>query len=195
MIKGEELPTETKVLLSEKQIKTRDADMYIRKEVTGWSGTHELLVAGTKQVFGETNWNGNRLPKYENLVLERIRAGYAFLEEGEGMGEVDPLANPLIRRYTNLLEVVDPSLLNADLIIRQNDNILVEIPVERLFSEAKSDRPAGTLDAYEIDNPPILKEEIPVQLQLRVPEGASIDGKVRHFFELHLIGQKTRKVE
>ena len=111
------------------------------------------------------------------------------------MGEVDPLANPLIRRYTNLLEVVDPSLLNADLIIRQNDNILVEIPVERLFSEAKSDRPAGTLDAYEIDNPPILKEEIPVQLQLRVPEGASIDGKVRHFFELHLIGQKTRKVE
>ncbi|RDC65061.1 hypothetical protein [Adhaeribacter pallidiroseus] len=180
------LPFQTKSDIEAGNAQFTDADQYLRIAVTGGAGIVELIDSTTEKKVGTTNWDKNKLPSGVNIALERIRAGWASSDFSYGE------TNPAAVVYTNKIGNIPAALLNADLVITQEDKPVVELPMQRLFSAADSNKPVGLEDAYVLESLRLIKEDSAVGIQIKFPKGLTLSG-ANYFFELHLIGTKTGK--
>lgn len=168
-------------------LQLNNGHQYLRLNITNKGGIVELLDTNTRQIDGESTFNGMTLEEGVNIALEKIRFGYAT--SATVGGELDPT----LVRYSNLYDDVPPVLANADLVITQQGKDILSVPVRNLLVGAKSERAAGAVDAYESDVIRVLRSKTPVKISLRFPKGASIGNAANHFIELHLIGAATAR--
>ncbi len=177
------LPPETAAALKQGALKMTDANLYLRVNVTGKSGILKLIDETTIKQVGITNFDGNTLSKFVNQVVEKLRAGYATHAT-----ETDPSK----MKYTTKYGDVDTAILNSVVTIKLNEAPILEVPTARLFSEEVSRGAIGSgFDAYIIDNPPILIEEMKISLEIEFPKTGTVNATAQHFLELYLQGQRT----
>jgi hypothetical protein len=180
------LDAQTQADIANRDVQFSDADMYLRSNITGGAGIKELLDATNTKQIGTSNWDKNALPASVNIALERIRVAYATTASADG------ITNPANLKYSTKLSDVPAALLNAELVITQNDKPIVEVPMQRFFSEAVNNRPVGTEDALILDSLRLIKENVPVGINIKFPNGLALAG-ANHFVEIHLMGTQTRK--
>ncbi len=178
------LDAQTQADVASGKVQFVDADVYLRHNITGAAGTFDLLDENTTKTIGLTNWDGNKLAKTINMALERVRLGYATTATGG-------ITKPEALKYSNKLSDAPAALLNAELVIVQNDKPIVEIPVQRFFGESVNNRPVGAEDSVVLDSLRLIKENVPVGIQIKFPKGVALPD-ANHFVEVHLIGTQTR---
>jgi hypothetical protein len=181
-----ELDAQTQADIMAKNVQAFDADMYLRVDITGGSGIMELLDENTTKTTGITNWDKNKLAKTVNMALERVRVAYATTATAGGEKKPEAV------KYSTVSKDVPAALMNADLIILQNDKTLAEIPMSRFFVESASNRPAGVEDAVVLDSLRLIQENQPVGIQIKFPKGVALPD-ANHFVDIRLIGQQTRR--
>ncbi|WP_161889260.1 hypothetical protein [Pontibacter russatus] len=168
-------------------LQLNNGHQYLRLNITNKGGIVELLDTNTRQIDGESTFNGMTLEEGVNLALEKIRFGYAT--SATVGGETDPT----LVKYSNVYSDVPAVLANADLVITQQGKDILSVPVRNLLVGAESERTAGNVDSYESGVIRVLRSKTPIKISLRFPKGASIGNAANHFIELHLHGAATAR--
>lgn len=177
----EQLETQTRVDVEMGRIKLVDICQVLRTKVTGGASLVFLLESSTIFKKGISDWDGNKLPSKENIILSTLRLGY-----GAHATEV----NPAKVKYERTLANVPASLQNASVIIKQNDKVLVKLPVSALMHEEKSREVVGET-GFDLKSLQLIKEQSPIEINLEFPEGVGLTETGEHFLEVSLVGQKT----
>lgn len=175
------LPKQTRADVSAGKIKLVDVSHILRAEVTGGSNLVFLLNSSTSLKKGLSDWDGNKLPALENIIISLLRFGY-----GKHASEV----NSAKIAFSRSLENVPAALQNANLIIKQNDNTLVKMPISALMHEKASDKVVGET-GYDLKALQLVVEQAPVEINIEFPEGVTLDNTEKHHIEISLVGQKT----
>ncbi len=181
---GPELSSETKTAIKEKRIWLEDEPLYVRAKIAG-GGEIELLTANLDESVGVTNIDKRKLPKFVNFVLSRLSFGYGSSAVANNTVAVDAT-------YSNLIGDCPVQLRHANLIIKQNDNPIITMPISQLLQQEKV-REANGEAGYELDYMRLIKEDVPFQISIKFPEGKALEGVVNHHFvEVFLKGARTR---
>ena len=181
---GPELTAETKASIAAKKIVLEDEPLYIRTKITG-GGEIELLTSTLDESVGITNIDKKKLPKFVNFILSRIQFGY-------GASLIANASVPVDVQYASLISGVPIVLQHADLIIKQNGNPIITMPIKALLSQEKQREFEGD-GGYELDYMRLIKEEVPFQISIKFPDGKALDPATNHHFvEVFLKGARTR---
>lgn len=178
-----ELDQDTLSKLSAGEIRLEDSVFYASADVSGQGGTTELITNSTAKKKGTVNFDKSALPKLENLVLKSIQFGYAAVNEGDDVAKA---------QFSSVIpNAMDPAVLKATLVIRQEDKIVFERPVRDLMAESDNDP-----KTYALTNWRLIKGDRLLEVKLEYPEGLSVAAsgstKDTHYVEVRLIGTKTR---
>lgn len=178
---------ETARRLQSGELKFTEFDLPIKATVSG-SGRQDLIDENTDFARGKIGIDKGRLPDRVNFAVGHIAVS---LSPGT-VAESDPLNV----NFSNKIDTTNHSLalLNSTLRIKQDDNILLEKPVELLMSEATADKPRGAKgQAYELDNPIVLAEQKQIKVELEVPTGQTITDNEMSHISVYLIGVSTKR--
>lgn len=178
-----ELDQDTLTKLSSNEIRLEDAVFFATADVSGQGGTTELITNSTALKKGTVNFDKSALPKLQNLVLKAVQFGYAAVEDGNDVAKA---------QFSSTIPAgMDPAVLKATLVIRQDDKVVFERPVRDIMSESSEDA-----KAYELSNWRLIKGDRLLEVKLEYPEGLSVAasgaGEDTHYVEVRLIGTKTR---
>lgn len=179
--KADLLSEQTKVEFRNGNIKVIDTSKALRKNIKGLSGTQEVLTSATTLKKGLSDWDGNKLQRPENLIMSSINVTW---------GSHASITDPANVTYSGTTENVPAALMNADVIIRQDDKIVVKQPVFAFLSEQKNTK-ANHEAGYHFKGLQILLEEKPVQMLIDFPEGVAMPTDKEYFIRIDLNGQKT----
>lgn len=163
----------------------RESSYFVRKEITAAGrGIFEMFVPADLETDGIRNIDRGRLAQGKNFAIESIR-----LSEGNSAAVVNPAA---IVNYTNLITSVQAELRNAMLFINQAGKRLVELPISILLNQAAGFYP-GKDDAYNLDNPPVLVEAQPFEIQIKLPATYAAASASANKFHIEVIlnGKRT----
>lgn len=178
-----ELDQDTLTKLGNREVRLEDAVFFATADVSGQGGTTELITNSTAKKKGTVNFDKSTLPKLENLVLKSIQFGYAAVDEGDDVAKAV---------FSSVIPAdMDPAVLKATLVIRQEDKIVFERPVRDLMAESEEDP-----KIYNLTNWRLIKGDRLLEIKLEYPEGLSVAASGStldtHYVEVRLIGTKTR---
>ncbi|AUS04382.1 hypothetical protein [Pseudotamlana carrageenivorans] len=173
-----EFPVDTATKLKTRGIVLRDSTDFVRAEVPATiSGEKKLLTANGKKLAGIQSFVGQSLEKGHNQVISHIRLGYAT---DAASGKEAAL------KYVNDDAGVPAGLKNAQLIIKQNGKIVVDLPATDFIAPAKD----GDSSFVALSGFAVIKEETPFDIVLDFPEGTNL-GADKHYVEVSLKGMGT----
>lgn len=137
--------------------KVSDTTMYVVHRVDGDSNIVELTNDDTKKEVGVTNFDGNKLAKGRNFVMDSIKVELA--KDGLVAKNVD---------WKSKAVALIAQLGNAELKLIQGDNPLFTFQVADLVLSNDDDnyRPVGTT--------PVLGEETKIRWVLTYADGTSV---------------------
>lgn len=181
LAKADMLADQTKTEFAKNNIKVIDDTKMLRKNIKGFAGTQEILTSATVLKKGTSDWDGNKLQRPENLIFSTISLAW---------GSHATITDPAAVAYSGCSENIPAALLNANVIIRQDDKIVVKQPVYNFMSEQKSEK-ANHEIGYKMKGLQMLIEEKPVQILLEFPEGVAVPTDKEYFVQIGLTGQKT----
>jgi hypothetical protein len=177
-----ELTAETKTAIGSERMMLEDEPLYIRKQISG-GGEIELLTSNLNESVGVTNIDKKKLPKYVNFILSGIQFSYATAASGT------KTAVQVV--YSSLIADCPVQLQHANLIIKQNDNPIVTMPIKELLQQEKIRGSEGD-NGYEFKYMRLIKEEVPFQISIKFPDDEVLPGGVDHFAEVRIKGTRTR---
>lgn len=152
-VQGSSLPT-----------KVTDTTLYLVHRVDGNSNIVELTTDETKKEIGVTNFDGNKLAKGRNFVMDGLKV--CLSQGGLVIKNVDWKGDARI----NLI----PELANAELKLVQGENMLLNIPVADLFLSNDDD------NFRAIGSTPVIGEETPIKWTLTYPNGVAVPAESTH---------------
>ncbi|MEN7549046.1 hypothetical protein AAG747_14070 [Rapidithrix thailandica] len=184
------LPPETAERFLANDLKSVSHILYVKHEITGKSDTADLVKASDSKQDGVRNLDRAKLDKFENMAVDRI--GFAWFA-----GESDSAIN-LYSPGVSGAVAIHPALFNADLLIKQNDRVLFEIPVSALLSMEPQGLLGGPENTFAVYTPFIIREEVPIRIQLRFPEGAGMTPPTgresdQYWVKVELFGTRTQE--
>lgn len=148
-LQGSSLPT-----------KVTDTTLYLVHRVDGNSNIVELTNDETKKEIGVTNFDGNKLAKGRNFVMDGLKVRLA--QGGLVLKNVD---------WADNLALI-PELANAELKLVQGENMLLNIPVADLVLSNDDD------NFRAIGSTPVLGEETPIKWTLTYPNGVAVPAEL-----------------
>lgn len=196
------LEEETKRAIKEERLQLVDRDLYARIRLTGQTGQIYLLEANNKiKRVGHTNFINDFLPDYNNMVINRIRLGYAtspLAYSTNGTASTTASTEGSVIYLNSFTPAQIPAaVLNGELIIEQNGTPILIIPIVRFFNVGNTNFTTGSQgygDAYQLENMKLLKEKHPITIYIRTADGVPVTlpaGAVEHYLEVRLIGVCT----
>lgn len=177
-----EVSRETIEAIKGKKLIMEDEPLYVRSKITG-GGEIELLTANLDESVGITNIDKKKLPKFVNFIINAVQVAYATAPTGT------ETAVSVV--YDSIIANVPVELQHANIIVKQNDNPILTMPVKQLLQQEKSRDFEGDA-GYELKSLRYIKEEVPFQISIKFPDGVALPGGVDHFIEVHLKGTRTR---
>lgn len=156
---------------------------YVRKDIGNLSGTISLIDETVSKADGTVSIHQGKLPQNVYASYDRVLIGY----ESTGSTEVSPDADPL---YSPDMQTWDDPLRNGLLIIRQDDNIKLEIPCSACGTFADSDRRPQEV-GYEFNTPLVLEPGKLIEVELKVPNAIDNTASTSHNVEVMLFGVAT----
>lgn len=162
-------------LYNQGKIKPTDSELYIRKDV-GTGGTINLLEGLSTSTVGISNFDGQRLDTDRNFVIDALTVNYGVAAIGASPSAVD---------YTTGLPA---ALKNSHLVIRQNNEVIVKLPISSIFDAKNTDVRYRELDGFAL-----LKDSKTISIDLEMPAGADLapGGGNAGFVEVALKGFET----
>lgn len=136
--------------------KVTDTTLYVVARVDGLSNIAKLTNDDTKKKIGVTNFDGNKLADGRDVIIDAIKIQVA--QEGLVLQDVNwgaAIAAP-------------QALINAELVLKQNETILYSTPVSDLILSNDND------NYRDIASTPFLSATATVQWELTFPDGSSI---------------------
>lgn len=168
------------------QLVITESNFFAKGEITGQANNFELIKTSLVEEEGVRNIHQAKLPAGEHLMLSGITLGWykGSTQDSKGVHyRTDYDA-------TNL----DPALANARLVIRQDSNTLVDLPVERFLSSTGSDR-AREHEGLNFDNMKLIEADKVFSIDIVFPNGATVDATAStyYFVNVQLKGQKIKR--
>lgn len=159
---------------------------YRRIDAGGLSGKQVIVDETVSKKVGECSIHEGYLPKFVNAAYDKVRVAF---KRGATVAAAADAA------YSSDIQTFDPALRNGVLIIKQDGNPKLEIPICMCGSGADSDKATGKDDAYELKNPIILEENKLITWEIEFANGLTVDNTATdsHNVEVLLMGVATRQ--
>ena len=127
-----------------------------------------------------------RLPQSQYAVYDKVLVTY----ETTGSTDVAPAADPL---YSPDMQTFDDALRNGLLIVRQDDNIKIELPISALASFADGGDVNPKDIAYELNDPVVFEPGKLIEWEIKFPSGSTVDNtaSTSHNVEVMFFGIGT----
>lgn len=172
------LSDNTKRLAQEGKLRAIDSELYVRARVgTGGSGAVNIMSALTTAQTGITNFNGQTLDAERYFFISSLTVNYGIAE---------PAILPSAVNYTTALP---QALKNANLIIRQDGDVLLNIPIAGINAAKTSE------DYYrELGGFVLLRDKTTISIEIDFPNGADLapGGTTNGYVEVLLRGFETQ---
>lgn len=179
-----ELTQATRTEVDKENIWLDQEPLYIRTKI-GVAGEVELLTAALDESVGITNIDKKKLAKYVNFIITHIQFAYATATTASAKKAVEV-------QYDSIIANVPVALQHANFIIKQNDTPVFTMPVMQLLQQEKLREFEGDA-GFELDFLRMIKEEVPIQISIKFPEGQALSTATNdHFVAVHLKGARTR---
>lgn len=143
-------------LAREGKIKPQDSVLYVRSAVGG-TNTQNLLEGKTSQEIGITNFDGQILNSDRYFVIDSITVNYGVAATSTSPKAVD---------YTTALPA---ALKNANLLIRQDNEVIVKLPVADINAAKTSDDYYKVLGAFAF-----IRDQKTITLEIEFPAGGDL---------------------
>ncbi|WP_158728629.1 hypothetical protein [Flavobacterium sp. I-STPA6A] len=155
------------------RVSLTDKTLYLNVNVKGQGGTIALIDVNTKREVGVTNLDGNRLNAGRDYIIDGMRVL-------RGTTGASNLRNENYSQTGSL----DQALQNAEIRIKQNGNILLDMPMSDIFN------PASTAEVFRnISTSPLIQSNMEYEFEIEYPKGVSVsaaaDLNIRFEFRVH----------
>lgn len=138
------------------RMKPTPSELYVNSVLSA-GGTAHLLTGNSTQETGVTNFDGNRLEQGRYFVINAVTILYGEAAADKKVWEVD---------YTKKLPA---ELLSSHLVVRQNGETIVKLPISSINNAKQSDAFYRQLEALAVIEPTQT-----VELMIETPQGSSI---------------------
>jgi hypothetical protein len=150
-----------------------DKTIYLNVNVKGQAGTIQLIDVNTKREVGVTNLDGNRLNPGRDYIIDGVRV----------LRGVKNTANVKNDQYSQTGSL-DEVFQNAELRIKQNSNILLDMPISDLYNPA-----SGNEVFRNISTSPLIQSNMEYEIEIEYPKGFTVsavtDLNIRLEFRVH----------
>lgn len=184
------LDNETISRISQGQVRLEDATHYVRKAISGQSGTNDLISNTTVEKVGTVSFDKARLQEGEHLVLKALRLSYGSSAVAVGTTPGGPTDPALISYSSVKSNSIPKALMGANLIIQQNGKVVFKRSIEDLMADAIVEGNTSS-NSYQLQNWKTIVAGRPFDIKLEYAEGQSTGADANHFIEVRLIGAKT----
>lgn len=138
-----------------------DKTLYLNVAIKGQGGTVDIIDVNSKREVGITNLDGNKLNSGRDYVIDGVRilvdsSDSADLKKGTWVP-----ANG-----TN----VDPAFLNAEFRLKQEGNVLIDMPITDLSGEGDVQNLFRA-----ISTSPLLRSNLEFEMEIDYPKGTTVD--------------------
>jgi hypothetical protein len=150
-----------------------DKTIYLNVNVKGQGGTIALIDVNTKREVGVTNLDGNRLNAGRDYIIDGVRV----------LRGTTASANVRSEKYSQT-SVLEEALQNAEIRIKQNGNILLDMPMSDISN------PSSTNEVFRnISTSPLIQSNMEFEFEIEYPKGVSVssaaDLNIRFEFRAH----------
>jgi hypothetical protein len=150
-----------------------DKTLYLNVNVKGQGGTIALIDVNTKREVGVTNLDGNRLNAGRDYIIDGVRV----------LRGTTASANVRNETYSQT-GALDQALQNAEIRIKQNGSILLDMPMSDIYN------PASTAEVFRnISTSPLILSNMEYEFEIEYPKGVSVsaaaDLNIRFEFRAH----------
>lgn len=150
------LSANTQALLNAKKLNPRDGTLAVRQKVVA-GGTVNVLDGYNARVKGQNDFDGNKLTSDRNFIIDGLTINYGVAASATTVESVN---------YTTALPA---ALKTANLVIKQNDDVLRRISISAI-NQAKS-----TDDGwYYLDGFAILLEDQVTSIEIEFATGTDL---------------------
>ncbi|CAM1374399.1 conserved protein of unknown function [Tenacibaculum litopenaei] len=108
------------------QIKPMASELYVNKLVSIAGGKQSLLQSGSDNVVGVTNFDGNKLDQGRAFALDGVSFHAAIGDKGAKPYNVD--------YATGITKAQAQAFQFANLVLRQNNEILMRLPISSILN-------------------------------------------------------------
>lgn len=151
------------------QVGFMESDYYVKSNITGQANSWDLIKSSQNEQEGLTNIHNAKLKDGEHLALTGLVFGWSVSASNK------PESQLYRTDYdSSATSKLDAALANARLVIRQGEETIFDMPVERLLSSTGSDR-ARENEGIQLDNVKLIEANKPFQIKLVFPEGLTVN--------------------
>lgn len=143
-----------------------DKTIYLNVAIKGQAGTVDIIDVQTKREVGITNLDGNKLNSGRDYVIDGVRVLVDSASKADIKTSTWVPANG-----TNL----DPAFLNAEFRLKQEGNVLIDMPITDLSGEGDVQNLFRA-----ISTSPLLRSNLEFEMEIEYPKGTTVDNAAAH---------------
>lgn len=157
------------------QVELTDKTLYLNVAIKGQAGTVGIVDVNTKREVGITNIDGNKLNAGRDYIIDSLRVL-------RGTGSATLKNETWDNTNINSNKLFDGAFLNAELRIKQDGNVLIDMPMTDLLGDT-------TNFFRSISTSPLIRSNLEFEIEIEYPKGVSVtsatDTNVRFEFRVH----------
>ncbi|SHM71924.1 hypothetical protein [Flavobacterium chilense] len=157
------------------QVELTDKTLYLNVAIKGQAGTVGIVDVNTKREVGITNIDGNKLNAGRDYIIDSVRVL-------RGSGNATLKSETWDSTNINSNKFFDSAFLNAELRIKQDGNVLLDMPMTDLLGDT-------TNFFRSISTSPLIRSNLEFEIEIEYPKGVSVtaasDTNVRFEFRVH----------
>ncbi len=178
-------PKQTQADLAAKKLRFMDSDTMHTAKINDGGGIYDLLRTTNDKQVGISDFDSNKLDAGVNVGVGRIKFGYGSALATDAKTAADI-------KFSSKAADMPAELLRAKLIIKQDNKVLLRLPVERFTHAADSPKVQGEEDVLHLGTPFVLVEQKPIDIQLEFnPDAGIVAGTDDHFVQVRFMGTET----
>ncbi|KLT67925.1 MULTISPECIES: hypothetical protein [unclassified Flavobacterium] len=158
------------------QVELTDKTLYLNVAIKGQGGTVGIVDVNTKREVGVTNFDGNKLNAGRDYIIDSIRILRGSNASANLRNEVWDAT------HINSNKLFDAAFLNAELRIKQDGNVLTDMPITDLTGDT-------TNFFRNLSTSPLIRSNMEFEIEIEYPKGVAVattaEVNVRFEFRVH----------
>ncbi len=163
-------------------IKFRDGIHYVRVDITGAGGVHEVFTDSLDKVTGITSISKGKLPEGENMMVRRFELNY---DSADAITEKTADLAPLTAGDDN-------ALFNGEIEVRIGQRSVFRQPVNRFLQPDKK-IVGSPANGVNLDAPILIKEKEDIQVLFHFAGTMTVVATNKEIAEIVFVGDATSK--
>ncbi|UOB18592.1 hypothetical protein [Abyssalbus ytuae] len=170
------LSTNIKEKIDQGKVKPQDSELFIRANVGSGNNTINLLEGKTSKEIGVSNIDGQILNSDRYFVIDAVTVNYGIAASATSPKAVD---------FSTTLPL---ALKNANLVIKQDNEVIINLPVAAINDAKATDERYRVLAAFAL-----LRDQKTIEITIEFPSGSDLAPGAGNsgFVEVLLKGMET----